>query len=409
MRNPKGYGTVKKLSGNRRRPWAVIPYQPPTDDRKPVDQRSKQDIMFLKKYLSKELFEDVCAEYLDDTNVPVSQQVQKPISYHATKKEALLALAEYNKKPYDLDKANTTFADIYKHLLENKYEKMKKQTKSVRTSSYEKFTSLYNVKIRDINLNMMQAVIDSYAHLSKPSQRNMITLCREIFEFALKNDLCEKDYAQFLEISSEKESEKKVAYSAEEIKMVWDNIEWQYNIENALSKNAMNGLYLVDSVLILLYTGMRIQEMLNLESEDVKLDEGYIIVKGTKTANSQRFVPISSKIKELVEKRVKQAKKYLITDAKGQKITYKQYYDFYSALCNQLGFTHTIHETRHTFATFAMYCGMDESIVKFIVGHSQGSITKDVYTDSSKLIPIMIQEMEKYNPLLETKDCEKAE
>ena len=36
---------------------------------------------------------------------------------------------------------------------------------------------------------------------------------------------------------------------------------------------------------------------------------------------------------------------------------------------------------------------------KFIMGHSQGNITDDVYTDISKLIPKMVREIGKFNPM----------
>lgn len=228
-------------------------------------------------------------------------------------------------------------------------------------------------------------------------------LCREIFEFAIKNDLCEKDYSQYLEISSEKEKAKKTSYSSEEVKLVWDNKDWIYEIEGATTRNHMHGAKLVDSVLILLYTGMRIQEMLDLECSDVNMKEGYITVKGTKTANSQRYVPIADKIKPLIENRLKQGKTNLITNAAGKKIAYPQYRLFYLAMCEALGINHSIHECRHTFATFAMYCKMDDSITKFIIGHSQGDLTKDVYTDELQLIPRMIEEMKKYDPLIKLK------
>ena len=36
---------------------------------------------------------------------------------------------------------------------------------------------------------------------------------------------------------------------------------------------------------------------------------------------------------------------------------------------------------------------------KFIMGHSQGNITDDVYTDISKLIPKMVREIGKFDPM----------
>ena len=42
--------------------------------------------------------------------------------------------------------------------------------------------------------------------------------------------------------------------------------------------------------------------------------------------------------------------------------------------------THRPHETRHTFITKVKSCGVDEYILKLIVGHAIEDITEKVYT-----------------------------
>ena len=49
-------------------------------------------------------------------------------------------------------------------------------------------------------------------------------------------------------------------------------------------------------------------------------------------------------------------------------------------------------------------CDMDSRMRGFIMGHSQGNITDDVYTDISKLIPKMVREIGKFDQM---KDIEK--
>ena len=51
MRNPSGFGCVKKLCGNRRKPWAAVPYQ---GDRTNI-KKTKDEIQFLKDYIDEEL------------------------------------------------------------------------------------------------------------------------------------------------------------------------------------------------------------------------------------------------------------------------------------------------------------------------------------------------------------------
>ena len=48
-------------------------------------------------------------------------------------------------------------------------------------------------------------------------------------------------------------------------------------------------------------------------------------------------------------------------------------------------------------------CDMDSRMRGFIMGHSQGNITDDVYTGISKLIPKMVKEIGKFNPMKDIK------
>ena len=73
MRLPNSYGSIVKLSGKRRRPYAVRITTGWTDEGK---------------------------------------QIQKYLSYHAKRSDAMAALAEYNKAPYELDNQKITFAEM---------------------------------------------------------------------------------------------------------------------------------------------------------------------------------------------------------------------------------------------------------------------------------------------------------
>ena len=79
MKLPNGYGSVKKLSGNRRNPYAVRITTGWEID--PVTEKKKQ------KYIT--------------------------IGYAPTKKDGLQMLAEYHQNPFDTKAAKTTFQEIY--------------------------------------------------------------------------------------------------------------------------------------------------------------------------------------------------------------------------------------------------------------------------------------------------------
>ena len=91
MKLPNGFGTVYKLSGNRRNPYVA------------------------KKTKGWEI----------DPKTGKSKQLYTVVGYYPTRKEALTALAEYNKDPFDLHLATITFEEVYERWSEIHFEKIK--------------------------------------------------------------------------------------------------------------------------------------------------------------------------------------------------------------------------------------------------------------------------------------------
>lgn len=83
IRNKNGYGTVVKLSGNRRQPYEVR-----------VNTR------------------------MDERYYPVYDVLGR----YETREEGLIALAEYNKNPYDISSSKMTFRELYQAFYRDKYE-----------------------------------------------------------------------------------------------------------------------------------------------------------------------------------------------------------------------------------------------------------------------------------------------
>lgn len=61
---------------------------------------------------------------------------------------------------------------------------------------------------------------------------------------------------------------------------------------------------------------------------------------------------------------------------------YRNYYDSYwTPLVNQIGATdHKPHDTRHTYVSMMTAAGVDDKIIKKIVGHKGQGVTEQVYT-----------------------------
>ena len=124
----------------------------------------------------------------------------------------------------------------------------------------------------------------------------------------------------------------------------------------------------------MLYTGMRIGELLNLKIKDVDLEKGILKIKKAKTKSSIRSIPIHSKIKNLISFLCKSNNVYLI-EKNGLKIEYGAFRREFTKRYN-----HTSHETRHTFATKCKTCNVDPLATKLILGHAITDITYGTYT-----------------------------
>lgn len=289
MKNPNGYGTIKKLNGARRRPYGAYIT---TDYDMP---ESWPDISFLADALPPELFRDVQQRYESYklANIQPAKQVQKCIGTYENKRDAMLALADYNRTPYDPASSEITFSEIYGILYEREFKELKTSMRQVYTTSFKKCEILHNMKMRDIKLSHLQGVMDKYSNYSTSAQTNIKILFHAIFNYAIENDIISRDYSKFVKISPTPEKKKK-PFSKKEIQTIRENLEWA----------SPSGAHMMDIVLVMLYTGMRIGEVLSVRCEDVHLEDRWIAVHGTKTAAADRIVPIHRDIIPVIQARV---------------------------------------------------------------------------------------------------------
>lgn len=156
-------------------------------------------------------------------------------------------------------------------------------------------------------------------------------------------------------------------FSKEEIQTVWN---WSNSNEYA------------SIILMLIYSGVRISELLNLKKENVNLNEKWFDVTASKTKSGIRRVPIADKalplFKHWMEKNDCQ---YLLSNPAGKQFDYRNYYDSYwMPLIEQMGMDHRPHDTRHTCISLLAVAGVQDKIIKKIVGHKGQSVTEAVYT-----------------------------
>ena len=152
----------------------------------------------------------------------------------------------------------------------------------------------------------------------------------------------------------------------------------------------------VTVILIMIYSGVRIGELLDLEKKDIHLDERWFYVKESKTEAGIREVPIAEKIVPFFEYWMNRKCDHLICTPDDEPFQYRNYYDSYwIPLMLEFGFGkfvidetkkepvydgHRPHDTRHTCISLLTEKEVDERFIKKIVGHKGQGVTENVYT-----------------------------
>ena len=245
MRRANGDGTVVKLTGNRRKPYAC---------RKIIGW--KEDGRPIIKYLS----------------------------YHRTKREAEKALDEYKKDPYKI--CNATFKDIYEEWYAIQEKKRAPGTMQGYRTYWKKLEPLYDVKIQGIDRFVLQKFFDE-ATMTEDTMDRVRILIKMIIEYAVKRGvlpLSALDTHKGVNYEAKKATKTRShsVISRDEIDMLWKRKDED----------------IVRMILVYIYTGARYEELYNLKPEDCH--ENYIDITHSKTPAGIRTIPLSDKVLSLL-------------------------------------------------------------------------------------------------------------
>lgn len=328
MKNENGSGSVYKLSGKRRKCWVA-----------------RVTIGFEN-----------------------GKQKRKIIGTYETRKEAQAELLGYLNNPTLY--SGKTFKDV-KDLWYSSYLKRVTSETLRKTNSQLKKLEVFNtLKIKEIKLNNLQNFFDKLKN-SYGTKSMLKSVLNSIFEFALKNEFIETNRVKFIELGkNEKVIERKI-FTTDEIKILFDNLD----STNRYIKKMTYG------TLILIYTGLRVGEFINLKTKDVDLDKNVIYITKSKTSSGIRKIPISEKIIKLFKKNIDDTKEYFFFNKKGNKYIYFNFLTQFNKMLELLELEkHTIHDTRHTFATLLNNANANSTSIIKLIGHTDFKTTEEIYT-----------------------------
>lgn len=327
MRRANGYGNIIKLSGNRRKPYAIR----------------------------------VVTGYKDDGN-----PIRKYISYHETLHLAQLNLTKYIEELNlsEFESGNIKFNELFNMFMEANSNTLSPKTLELYKSTYTTYcTALNNFAIKDITYMYLLKLVNNDKHYS--TNKAIKTIIINLYKLAIIHGYKGNNIAREIRL---KESEKaiiRMPFSEEEIITLFENIN---KVDN------------VDIVLLMIYTGLRSTELTNILIENINIEKRYLIGGGKTKAGTNRLIPISHKILDIIVNRINnRSEGYLIVE-NNKKITYSKLNNIFKTVMNKLNMEHLLHDTRHTFATLLSNANTDTSSIIKMMGHSSYDITEKVYT-----------------------------
>lgn len=335
MRRPNGSGSIIKLSGKRRRPYAV------------------------------RIFDGI--ELKPDGN---GKQKYKYLGYFEKQGDAMQFLEKYNSSPVTIAKPiqeskKHKFSEIYEMYISELRQKkdLSEQSYRARQSAYKHLSHFHNMIFESITLDDLESEVQKLSHLSKSSITNIKIVLKGMYFTAMRHKYVDEDVSALM-ITSHSNAIKTahVPFTDKEIDVLWDN-------KDKLCARVF---------LILIYTGMRINELLEMKTENVHLEERYMIGGSKTESGKERIIPISEKIVSLFD-----LSGDFVIMVDNRKVSYPQARKIIETPLNEIGLKHYFHDTRHTCASLMERAGIELLHRKLILGHRTSDIT-DRYTHVDK-------------------------
>ena len=270
------------------------------------------------------------------------------------------------RKPVD-ERYNMTLSDVYEAWQLEHFRRITDKGIDMYKNAYKHLSPLHTRKMRSIHSEDYQAIIDKLiqAGRSHSTTNKVKQLCSQLSKWAMREDIIDKNYGQFIQLQKETKKEKDI-FTHAEIQCLREHDDDDT----------------VKLILIMIYSGLRIGELLSLEKRNVHIEDGYMFGGSKTEAGTDRVIPISDKIMPYIMHFFAIAPEagLLVAGFPGNK-TVRNFREreYYPAL-KRLGIERRPpHATRHTFASLMSDANVRPETLQKIIGHADYSTTANIY------------------------------
>lgn len=280
--------------------------------------------------------------------------VYSVVGYFSTYDEAVDALHHAHQ--------SLTLQEAYDMWLPSHAKSVSVNTLNNYGSAFAHLGSIHDAAMSDITYLQLQSIIDDMLStgLSYSSCKKVRTLISQLFDYAIINGWCSTNYAKFINLGHNIPVRPHKPFTTQAINRLW-------RLESPLH----------DIPLILLYTGMRASELINLKARDVNRKQRTLRITSAKTKSGIRTIPIHDRIWPIIANRLDAI--YVIHECR----TYSSLSREFNKAIHAINAKHTTHDCRHTFATRLDNEGANYNAKRLLLGHASSNVTDGVYTHKS--------------------------
>lgn len=330
---PNGFGSIKYLGPGRYRPYGVFPPVTEYTARGPVTPKA----------------------------IAYTETWEEGYELLTTRKLELEGKIKVSNTVF-IDRS-PTFAAIYEDFFNEKYATELKEGVTISSmnstrAAFKNCSAIHTIKMGQLRYRDLQNVVNN-CPLKHSSLELIISLLHQMYQYALKYDIVDKDYSAALFMPIPEDDESGEPFTENELKILW-----KHKDDN-----------IIEMLLIMCYSGFRIKAYENIETN---LKDGYFRGGVKSKTKKSRIVPIYSGIYNLVQHRYTDSNLLGPKTNKFRELMYKKLAELNILYSD--GKKHTPHDCRHTFSMLCEKYGVSENDRKRMLGHSfKNDITNATY------------------------------
>jgi integrase len=303
------------------------------------------------------------------------------IGHYDTAQQAKDALEDYRRNP--TDRLNITVKELYEEWKPVGYKNISKQLQDNYNAAWKRLSEVYNIKFRELRTAQMQRIVDGLQierkeinrygkeitakPMSWSSLSKIKILLGLLYQYAMENDIINKDYSEFI-VLPKKEGSVKDCFSDIELKKI---------------EKAIGEVPFADCIYFMCYTGLRITEFLSLNKMSVHEKDGLCaLYGGIKTeAGKNKVVPVHHKVKPILDDWREKGGETIFCRQDTMPYSSNYFRKFcYRPALEQIGVrVLNPHATRRTFATLMSKANIREEDFIALMGHTDYSVDVESY------------------------------